>query len=264
MFTNVNLAAPVGALAFLGTAFLLFVLGLALIYSLVRKKLGLTKFALLTIALVAGLYLVVLLIFSFASSEKVLARGEEKHFCEIDCHLAYSITDVQETKTLGEGQNQVTAAGMFRVVTIKTRFDETTIGRNRGDGLLYPNSRLVTVSDVNGKQFFPSAVAQGVLEKSQAAGTPMTIPLRPSEMYSTTLAFDLPTDIKSPTLLIREGESVTHFVIGHENSFLHKKTRFQIQISSSVPNANFSRPNLPTLRETFSIRPRATKQREAV
>ena len=129
MFTNVNLAAPVGALAFLGTAFLFFVLGAALIYSLVRKKLGLRKLALLTIALVAGLYLAVLLIFSLASSEKVLARGDEKHFCEIDCHLAYSITDVQETKTIGEGPNQLTAAGMFRVVTIKTRFDETTIGQ---------------------------------------------------------------------------------------------------------------------------------------
>jgi len=56
----------------------------------------------------------------------------------------------------------------------------------------------------------------------------MTVPLRPSENYSTTLVFDLPVDVKNPTLLIREGEFVTHLVIGHENSFLHKKTRFQI------------------------------------
>ena len=71
-------------------------------------------------------------------------------------------------------------------------------------------------------------MAQSVLEKSQTAGTAMTIPLRPGESYSTTLVFDLPTDIKNPTLLIHEGELLTHFVIGHENSFLHKKTRFQI------------------------------------
>jgi hypothetical protein len=178
--------------------------------------------------IVAGLYLAMLLIFSFASSEQVLARGEEKHFCEIDCHLAYSIAEINETKTIGEGPNQVTAAGMFRLVTIKTRFDETTIGRNRGDSLLYPNSRVVTASDENGKEYFPSATAQSVLEKTQTAGTAMTIPLRPSEAYSTTLAFDLPTDIKNPTLWIREGESLTHFVIGHENCFLHKKTRFRI------------------------------------
>jgi len=228
MYTNVNLAAPVGALAFLGTAFLLFVVGLALIYSLLRKKIRLTRFAMITIALVGGLYLAILLIFSFASSEKVIARGAEKHFCEIDCHLAYSINDVRETKTLEDAPNQLSATGVFRVVTIKTRFDENTIGPHRGDGLLYPNSRVVTISDQNGKQYIPSAEAQRVLEKSQAAGTPMTIPLRPGESYSTTLVFDLPADISNPTLLIREGESVTHLVIGHENSFLHKKTRFQI------------------------------------
>jgi|SRR5882724_5965257 len=228
MYTNVNLAAPVGALAFLGTGLLLFVVALALIYSVVRKKFRLGKFVLVTIVLVAGLYLVILLIFSFASNEKVLARGEEKHFCEIDCHLAYSITDVRETKTLGDAPNQLTASEVFRVVTIKTRFDENTISAHRGDGLLYPNSRVVTVNDENGNQYLPSAEAQRVLEESQAAGTPMTIPLRPGESYWTTLVFDLPAAVRNPTLLIREGELRTHFVIGHENSPLHKKTRFQI------------------------------------
>ena len=227
MYTNVNLSAPVGALAFLGTGLLLFVVGLALIYSLLRKKSQLTKFALVTIALVAGIYVAILLIFSFASSEKVIARGEEKHFCEIDCHLAYSVTDVRETKTLVDATNHLTAAGVFHVVTIKTRFDENTISPHRGNALLYPNSRIVTVSNGDGNQYFPSAEAHDLLEKSQTAGTPMTIPLRPSESYSTTLVFDLPADIKNPTLLIREGELVTHLVIGHENSFLHKKTRFQ-------------------------------------
>lgn len=228
MYTNVNLSAPVGALTFLGTGFLLFLIGLALIYSIVKRKFGLTKFALLGIVVIAGLYLAVLLIFSFASSERVLARGQEKHFCEIDCHLAYSITDVRETKTLGDAPNQVTAAGGFRVITIKTRFDETTTSLNRGNGLLYPNSRVVTVSDEIGKKYLPSPEGQSALENSQASGTPFTTPLRPSDTYTTTLVFDLPADIKNPTLLIREGESVTHFVIGHENSPLHKKTRFQI------------------------------------
>ena len=228
MYTNVNLAAPVGALAFLGTGLLLGVVGLALIYALVRKKSQLTKFALVTIVLVAGIYLAILLVFSFASSEKVIAKGEEKHFCEIDCHLAYSVTDVRETKTLVDAPDQVAAAGVFHVITIKTRFDENTISPHRGNALLYPNSRIVTVSDENGNQYYPSPAAQEVLEKSQSAGSPMTTPLRPSESYSTILVFDLPDNVKSATLLIREGEFETHFVIGHENSFLHRKTRFQI------------------------------------
>ncbi len=79
MHTNVNLAAPVGALAFLGTGLLLFVAGLTVLYSIVRKRFWLTKFAMLAIVAVLVLYLAVLLIFSFTSGEKVLARGDEKH-----------------------------------------------------------------------------------------------------------------------------------------------------------------------------------------
>ncbi len=228
MYTNVNLAAPIGALAFLGTGLLLLVAGLTLVYSILRKRFWLAKFAVLAISAVAVLYLAVLLVFSFTSTEKELARGEEKHFCEIDCHLAYSIADVRETRTLGDGPDQLTSAGVFRVLTIKTRFDENTISAHRGNGPLYPNSRVITISDEQGKEYFRSTAAHAVLDKSHAAGTALSIPLRPGETYSTVLVFDLPADVKSPTLLIREGESVTHFVIGHENSPLHKKTRFRI------------------------------------
>lgn len=228
MHTNVNLLAPLGVLLFLGTACLLFVAVLVVILSAVKRSPRLGKFAFLAFVLIAGGYLVVLLVFSLASNEQLLARGEEKHFCEIDCHLAYSITGVSDSRTLGDGANQITAKGIFRLVTVKTRFDEHTIGRDRGDRLLYPNSRVISVADANGTQYFPSAPAQTLLEKLQQAGTAMTIPLRPGETYSTTVVFDLPPDIQHPTLLIREGEAVTHFVIGHENSFLHKKTRFQI------------------------------------
>lgn len=228
MYTYVNLAAHIGALLFLGTGFLLFVAGLAFIYSLVRKKFGLAKFSLITMVVIGGVYLGVMLIFSLTCAGTVLTRGQEKHFCEIDCHLAYSITEVRETKTLGEAPNQATAVGLFRVVTIKTRFDENTISTTRGNGLLYPNQRILTVSDEKGLEYFPSPEGQRLLEAAQTAGKPITTPLRPGETYTTTVVFDLPADIRNPTMLINEGESLTHFVIGHENSLLHKKTRFQI------------------------------------
>jgi hypothetical protein len=228
MYTNVNLAAPVGVLLFLGTGLLLFLTALTLVYSVIAKKFGLAKLLMVTVAAIVGLYLVAMLIFSFAGSEKVLAHGQEKHFCEIDCHLAYSVIDVREIKTLGDAPHQLTAAGTFRVVTIQTRFDETTIGPTRGNGPLYPNSRALVVMDQTGKQYFPSTSANNTLESSQQDGTPITTPLRPGETYATTVAFDLPAGVHNPTLLIHEGESVTAFVIGHENSLLHKKTRFQI------------------------------------
>ena len=228
MNTNVNFAAPLGVLAFLGTGFVLLVAGLFLIYSLVVQKFGRAKIAIVAMAIAAGLYLGSLLIFSFASSENVLARGQEKHFCEIDCHLAYSITDSKQTKTIGNAPNQATANGAFTVVTIKTRFDETTIGPNRGNGQLYPNSRVLTVVDEQGRKYSPSPEGSKALELAGTAGTPIPTPLRPGESYTTTAAFDLPADVKNPTLLINEGALETRFIIGHENSLLHKKTRFQL------------------------------------
>ena len=224
MYTNVNLSAPIGALAFLGAGFLFFVAGVALGYSIVKRKFALRRAAIVAMAAIAVMYLSLLLVFSFRSSDKLLARGEEKYFCEIDCHLAYSIIDVRETKTVG----QATANGMFRVITIRTRFDEHTISPTRGDSPLNPNPRDLTLISDDGRNFAPSPTAQATLEASQLAGTPITNSLRPGETYTSTVVFDLPADVKNPTLLIQESQLLTRFVIGHENSPFHKRTRFQL------------------------------------
>ena len=228
MFTNVNLAAPLGALALLGTGFLFLVLALAFVITLIKRKFRANKLVLVAAAMIAATYIGVLLIFSLKSSEQALARGQEKHFCEIDCHLAYSIVDVKDSKTLGTAPQQTTASGTFRSVTIKTRFDENTISPNRGDRLLYPNSRVLTLIDDQGRKYLPSPEGQRALEQSNAAGTAMSAPLRPGESYTTTVVFDLPADARNPSLLINEGEWLTHFVIGHENSPFHKLTKFQL------------------------------------
>lgn len=228
MNTNVNLLAPIGVMALLGTGFLLFVVALVLIQSLMARKHSRAKVVLLVLLVIAGAYLAAILIFALASHETVLARGAEKHFCEIDCHLAYSVVDSRQSKTLGNPPNQTTAQGSYTVVTIKTRFDETTISARRGDGLLYPNSRVLTLVDVLGNKYSPSAEGQRALDAAQSSGQAITTPLRPGESYNTEIAFDLPPDAKPATLLINEAEWVTHLVIGHENSPLHRKTRFQL------------------------------------
>jgi hypothetical protein len=216
MNTNVNLLAPIGVMALLGTGFLLFLAVVALIQSLVVRRTGRAKIVLLGTLVIAGGYLAAILIFSLASHEKVLARGEEKHFCEIDCHLAYSVVNTRQSKTIGNPPTS--AQGSYTIVTIKTRFDETTISARRGDGLLYPNSRTLTLVDEQGNRYGPSS----------QSGTPLTNPLRPGESYTTDLVFDLPANVKSAALLINEGDWITHLVIGHENSPLHKKTKFQL------------------------------------
>lgn len=223
MNTNVNLAAPVGALALLATGFIFSIAALVLIQSLIVRKRFRVKVMLVAMAVIAGAYLAAMLVFSLTSHEKVLARGEEKHFCELDCHLAYSITNVRQAKTIGDAPNQTSASGQFTIITIKTRFDETTIGPLRGNSALTPNSRALTLVDDRGNRYSPSA----------EIGTPLTTALRPGESYTTEAAFDLPAGIKSATLLINEGDWITRLVIGHENSLLHKKIKFQIDLTST-------------------------------
>ena len=226
MNTNVNLLAPLGVMALLGTGFLLFVAAVLLIQSLWARKRRRTRFVLLAMLVIAGAYLAAILIFSLASHEKVLARGEEKHFCEIDCHLAYSVVDVRQSRTLGNPPT--TAQGAYTIVTIKTRFDQTTISSRRGDGLLYPNSRVLTLVDERGSKYSPATDGQRALETGRTSSKPFVTPLRPGESYSTEVVFDLPADAKASTLLINEGEWETRLVIGHENSPLHRQTRFQL------------------------------------
>jgi hypothetical protein len=229
MNTNVNLEAAIGVLAFLGSVFVLGLAALIALHALKTKrrerarKIGLAAF------LGLGLYLALLAAFSFMSREVVLATGEEKHFCEIDCHVANSVVNVRKEQTLGDAPQQASSKGIFYVVTIRTRFDETTTSATRGDGLLTPNSRILTVLDDEGNSYEQSVEGQRALNASGVGGTPLDTPLRPGESYMTELVFDLPPGVKNPVLLMREGEYVTRFIIGHENSFWHKKTKFRLE-----------------------------------
>ena len=213
MDTNVNLEAPLAAFALLGAAFLVFVAAIVLIQSLIVRKLARARIVLMVMCAIVALYGSALLIFSFTSHYKLLVRGQEKHFCELDCHLAYSIFSVTQPPTAAPENGTYPV-----VVTIKTHFDATTIGPSRGNGLLTPNSRMLTLYDDRGNRYRPAS----------QTGTPLTTALRPGESYTTDLAFNLPSGARPVKLLINEGEWITYFVIGHENSPLHKKTEFQL------------------------------------
>jgi hypothetical protein len=226
--TNVNLSAALGVIGFLGAGVVLFLLGLVALHALVVRRYGRLKVSLAGMALASAAYAALLLGFSLASGERVLAQGEEKHFCEIDCHLAYSVAGVRRAKALGAGSSQATARGEFYVVTLKTRFDETTISPRRGDSPLYPNPRSATVYDAEGHNYEVSEDGRRALASEAGVGMPLDTPLRPGESYATELVFDLPTDARSPLLLLNESSPETRLIIGHENSPLHKKTEFKL------------------------------------
>jgi len=216
--SNMNFPAPLAVLGFLAASLGLFgaLLAILVAWFTRRPKFVRTLAKLVTIG--AVVYLVLLFGFSLTSHANVLARGQEKYFCEIDCHLAYSIVDVKTVST---------ANSIRYLVTLRTRFDETTISPSRPkDVPLTPNPRivrLIVLNDASGHEYSPTAVQ----------GTPLLTPLKPADSYTTQLQFDVPKldiekDEAGPRLLITTTGAEQKLIIGDENSLLHKKTYFAL------------------------------------
>jgi hypothetical protein len=160
------------------------------------------------LALYAGLFLIT----SLASGTRELAVGEEKHICEVDCHLAYSVAGVKTVKVWA-GK---TAHGMFYVITIRVRFDSGTIASWRPrDVPVYPNGRTVALIDAAGRRY-------------PAAPDALNRTLLPGQTYTTDFVFDLPADAGQPRLELESGDWPTHLMIAHENAFLHGKVLFRL------------------------------------
>lgn len=173
-----------------------------------------------------ALYGAAFFIAALTSRDIVLGPGAEKHLCEIDCHVAYSVVRVRTTPTLGNGAARQHARGLFRVVTIQVRFDSATISPHRGMGPLWPGEHLIEVVDGAGGHYSYSLAAQRALGLGDAS--PLTRPLVPGESYSADVVFDLPAGARDLRLEIASLVPPTWLVIGHENSFLHKKTTFRL------------------------------------
>ncbi len=193
------IALVLGSLA-LGGAFLL---------ALLLKK---VDWALRIAALEAAglvLYLVLFLIAGLTSRTRVLAIGEEKHICEVDCHMAYAVTGVKRTPQW-DGR---TAHGVFYVVTVRARFDSLTTEHRRRASPLTPNPRTIAIVDAQGRRY-------------PADPQPLYRALFPGEAYTTDFVFDLPADAAAPHLVLAAEDWPTRFMIAHENAYLHGRVLF--------------------------------------
>ena len=164
------------------------------------------------------LYVCLLYGFAWKSKEQTLARGAEKYFCELDCHLAYSVVSVEQPKAWkAEGGGPIER---LWDVAVRTRFDETTTSLRRPkDATLTPNPRTVELVSSDGRVFLPSGTQ----------GPGLMQPLQPGESYVTHLLFQLPPEMKQPRLLIREKIWVSQVLIGSENSPGHRKTYLALE-----------------------------------
>jgi hypothetical protein len=216
--SNMNFPAPVSVLGFLAAAAGLVLGALAVLVALFVRKKRTAGWIVKLAATGAALYLVMLIGFSLGSRTESLAHGEEKYFCEIDCHLAYSVLDAREA-TMTSGQGEQTARGTFYIVTLRTRFDETTISPTRPkEAPLTPNPRVVKLLDAKGASYKPVRVS----------GTALLTPLKPGDSYTTQLVFDVPWKLENPRLLVASEGWPERWLIGGEGSWGHGKTYFAL------------------------------------
>lgn len=220
--------APLVVLAFLAMGGSLVGTALALLLAAIFRKTRLIPWILGVGVVVTVGYAGVLLADSAASRERILAPGETKYFCEIDCHIAYSVEGVETAPTVGPPLEPLRARGRWHVVRLRTWFDPSTISPHRGDAPLTPNPRVVYVRDREGRRYEPSPRAQEALLASGRPSVPLTRPLRPGESYETLLVFDLPPGAREPRLYLGEDDPVTFLLIGHEQSPFHRKVWFRI------------------------------------
>jgi hypothetical protein len=215
--------APVVVLLFLGAVFVTAVSLLVLLYGAARRSKLYAGIGGGAAVMVVACYLLLLCGVSLASREKVLPVGGWKYFCEIDCHIGYSVSGVETTGAIGPETGQTSARGQFVVVRLKVWFDEHTISRNRGDGPLTPNRRRVVLEDANGRAYQQSPEREAELVRVEGEAGSLDEPLRPGQSFERELAFDVPNDASGLRLLITEDDPETVLIIGHENSLLHRK-----------------------------------------
>ncbi|HEU4387565.1 MAG TPA: hypothetical protein VFV34_07195 [Blastocatellia bacterium] len=215
-------------LAFLGSCLLIIASVLSIAAALaLRKKTVAKRLAVIGVAW-CGLYLTVLVTTSLGSNDRVLGLNELKYFCEVDCHLAYSIVNVTTARSLGPGPDSVNANGLFHVVQFKIWFDKDTIAPWRPDAALAPSPRTVVVLDGQGRTFEPSQKGLAAYQAETGNVASWHQPLRPGESYQTALVFDLPEDARNCRVWITDSDWASQFIIGHEKSLLHGKITFRL------------------------------------
>lgn len=219
MYTNGNFESHLAALLFLASAGLIFLLLVATLVLLFARR-AWVRYPLLAIAALLASYGLLLAVFSHFSYDRTAARGDEKFFCALDCHIAYSVRNVEKMKTIGD----MTANGEFFVVTLRAHFDERTIAPWRGDRPLAPDPPSLTLIDGNGRQYPLSASGQNAWDASHNKPHTTSDSLRPGESYETTWVFDVPEDARSFRVLAELRGFPSYVLIGDEASPGHGKT----------------------------------------
>lgn len=223
MYTNGNFESHLAALCFLGTLGLTVLLVVATVVLLFIRR-AWAGYTLPAVAVLLGGYAAVLAFFSGASYDRTVARGDEKFYCGMDCHIAYSVQNVERTKSIGD----TSAQGEFYVITLRSHFDERTIAPWRGNAPLTLDPPSLTLIDGAGHPYDIWGDGQRAWEAEHGQPHRLGDPLRPGESYETTWVFDVPNQAQSVRLFAGWHGFPSYVLIGDEASPRHAKTYFAL------------------------------------
>jgi hypothetical protein len=223
MYTNGNFESHLAALCFLGTLGLTVVLAVATVVLFFSRR-AWARYTLLAIVVLLAGYGLLLGFFSWASYDRTVARGDEKFYCGMDCHIGYSVRNVERAKSIGD----TTSDGEFYVITLRSHFDERTIAPWRGNGALRPDPPELVLVDSSGRSLPVSPTGQKAWEATHPESHSIVDPLRPGESYETTWVFNVPADAQALRLFAGWYGFPSPVLIGDEASPGHWKTYFAL------------------------------------
>lgn len=202
-------STQLAVLVFLGGLCLLGLLLLGTVWSQWKGRPVLKRRLLLTIGAGGACYAIALVGAGLVSRPVTLAAGQEKYFCEIDCHLAYRVTALHSLSRAAS-----TPSGRLWAVQLNARFDPATMGAGRSPvAPVWPAPRRANLIDGAGHRY------PLLLEGSDTAG--LVQPLRPGESVAATLLFELPAGVEPTGLVLTDDLMVSRLLIGHERSPFH-------------------------------------------
>jgi hypothetical protein len=218
------------ALASLGTA-------TVAAFFLFRGKSRIARRLFGALAAAGALYAAAIVGVALTSEQTIIALGGEKHICEIDCHIAYSVVAVEQAAALNGGAVTPSGDGEFYIVTVRTRFDASTISEQRSrEAPLMPGPRAIALVDAEGHRYGLSPAGQAALEEPAPSPTLLSRSLKPGESFTTNLVFEVPRGIRDPLLLIEDTDFTKWVLIGSESFPLHKKALFRLHAGPGVRN----------------------------
>lgn len=167
------------------------------------------------ISLCLMVYAATLVGVSLSSERRQLALGTDKCFDD----WCATVTGARFLPAVSGGANT-------KVVAVSLR-----VSNRARQAAFRPSQPRVTLALGAGEMISPSESGQREFEKQAGPQETLAKRLVAGETFQTTLAFEVPSATHEASVLLLEGPAViTRFLVGDENSLLHRKTVYPITV----------------------------------